>query len=449
MYHSTSFFTAIKKIMSLINDRFIDHGSRVAYICYRMSLCDSDCPAEDLTKLVRAALVHDIGACKTEEIEDLLHFEVTNSLPHSVYGYLFIKYFSSISSLADVILYHHLPYENAKIHTLAHEKYIFRIHLADRIDILAHWYNDRDSILYAIESRVGIAFSPEEFALFQEADARYNILAHIEDGSYEKELAEYYNGLTFSAREIENLIKMLAFTIDFRSEQTITHTIQVAHFAKLLGAKSGLSAEMQEKLYFAGLLHDFGKIKVPVAILEKNGPLTESEWPVMKHHAQWTREILDRLVTDEIRELAARHHEKLNGSGYPERLTEEQLSYPERLMAVADITSALAGKRSYKEKMPREVIVSILEEMTQEGLLDKRATELMTKHYEEFIAAAAGETGEAARRYEALKSEYATLINRYKSLDDQFYATNEQLFADLTASEQLRGIYLVPHRAQD
>ena len=95
------------------------------------------------------------------------------------------------------------------------------------------------------------------------------------------------------------------------------------------------------------MFHDLGKIGIPLEILENPGRLTLEDMAVMKTHVEKTAVILNGWVSEEIRDLALRHHEKLNGTGYPDGLSASQLTLPQRILAVADIFSALTGERSY------------------------------------------------------------------------------------------------------
>ena len=428
-------FNIIKTVMSLINDKFIDHGIRVAYICHMMSLCEGVLDSHELRMLTSSALFHDIGAYKTEEVEDLMHFDVVNSLPHSVYGYLFTKYLSPISSHAEVILYHHMPYEDSHMHRSKYMHYAQRMYLADRIDISALLDGNNEAVIKTVEKSSGTLFSPYEIDLFIRADKKYGIINALRDYDCESYMRDYYNNLHMTSEELFRLVKMLVFTIDFRSEQTVTHTIQVADFSRTFGSLFSLPANDQNNLYYAGLLHDFGKIKVPVQILEKNGPLDNDEWPVMKRHAQWTREIVSSFASADITEIAARHHEKLNGSGYPDNLLADDITFPQRIMAVADIASALSSKRSYKNPMPKENVIAILQKMADNNQLDSTIVNAFEANYEHFMDRSSNDYQETGRCYEALRSEYSSLINKYTSLDDKFYKTSEHLFADLAATK--------------
>lgn len=398
-----------------------------------MSLCEGILNGRELRMLTSSALFHDIGAYKTEEVEDIMHFDVANSLPHSVYGYLFTKYLSPISSHAEVILYHHMPYEDSHMHHSSYMKYAQRMHLADRIDISALMGGSNEAAIRAVETSSGKLFSPYEIELFIRADKQYGIINTLRNNDCEAFLRDYYNNLHMTSEEIFQLVKMLVFTIDFRSEQTVTHTIQVAGFSRTFGDIFSLPESDQYTLYYAGLLHDFGKIKVPVHILEKTGPLDKDEWPIMKRHAQWTREIVGGMASADITEIAARHHEKLNGSGYPDNLRADDITFPQRIMAVADIASALLSERSYKDPMPKENVIEILNKMANNNQIDSTIVNAFQANYEHFMDRSSHDYQKTGCCYEALRSEYSALIKKYTSLDDKFYKTSKHIFADLAS----------------
>ena len=124
-------------------------------------------------------------------------------------------------------------------------------------------------------------------------------------------------------------------------------------------------------MYLAGALHDIGKVAVGNEILEKLGRLTEDEFAVMKHHAAYTYYILSGVDDfDEIRDWAAFHHERLDGTGYPFGKTATELNTQERMMACIDIYQALTESRPYKQGMPHEKACEILRDMANKGWLD-------------------------------------------------------------------------------
>jgi HD-GYP domain-containing protein (c-di-GMP phosphodiesterase class II) len=133
-----------------------------------------------------------------------------------------------------------------------------------------------------------------------------------------------------------------------------------------------LTDEFCEDVVNSAPLHDIGKIQVPDAILNKPGKLTDEEFDIMKTHAAAGGEIIDQAIAavseedsgylKEARNLAAYHHEKWNGKGYPDGLSGEEIPLSARIMAVADVFDALVSKRSYKDGFPFEKAVGIIEE---------------------------------------------------------------------------------------
>ena len=121
----------------------------------------------------------------------------------------------------------------------------------------------------------------------------------------------------------------------------------------MLAQQLGLSPAAQRTLRLAALLHDVGKIGIPDDILRKPGPLSAEEFEVIKHHIN----IADHLIVDiphadEVRKLVRSHHERWDGSGYPQRLNGEQIPYLARILSVADAFSAITMDRPYRRALP-------------------------------------------------------------------------------------------------
>ena len=142
----------------------------------------------------------------------------------------------------------------------------------------------------------------------------------------------------------------------------------------------GYDDETCDKMYLAGALHDVGKIAIGNEILEKPARLTYEEFAKMKNHAGYTYMILSNVNGfEEIRDLAAFHHERLDGSGYPFGKKADELNQLQRIMACADIYQALTEKRPYKDGMSHEKACSILKEMAEKNWIDKEITDVICK----------------------------------------------------------------------
>lgn len=167
-------------------------------------------------------------------------------------------------------------------------------------------------------------------------------------------------------KTFDSLIEALAISIDARHTLTGSHTQRVTLYAVQLAEAVGLDAENVEIIRIASLLHDVGKIGIPDEILKKPGTFTDEEFAIMKKHATISREILEKICfppsQQRIPEIAGGHHEKWNGRGYPQGLAGNEIPLGSRIIALADVYDALTSKRDYREAMPTEQALKILEE---------------------------------------------------------------------------------------
>ena len=146
--------------------------------------------------------------------------------------------------------------------------------------------------------------------------------------------------------------KNLVQLTDIRLHDTYTfaHSVNVAILSSLLGVLLKLSREEQLKLTLGGLLHDIGKVTVPYEILTKAGHLSDNEWSVMQGHPEAGRQRLKKMFPNDtlLSTIALQHHERFDGSGYPNHLKGEQIHRYGRIVAIADVYDALTSVRPYK-----------------------------------------------------------------------------------------------------
>jgi len=123
----------------------------------------------------------------------------------------------------------------------------------------------------------------------------------------------------------------------------------VAKYAKNLALEIGLNNKTQERVYAGALFHDVGKVLIPRNILNKNSPLNNTEWEIMKKHSFAGYYILQNTLLNNIRDIALFHHEKWNGTGYPIGLKKDEIPIESRIVSICDVFEALIAKRVYKE----------------------------------------------------------------------------------------------------
>ena len=154
----------------------------------------------------------------------------------------------------------------------------------------------------------------------------------------------------------KSTLRTLAASIDARDPLTAGHSEKVTEYALGICEEMGVALEYREVVRVAALLHDYGKIAVPDSILKKPGKLSPAEQDAVKAHALKTREILEQITFEgafkEVPAIAAAHHEKLDGSGYPLGLKAEEIPLGAQIIGVADFFEAITAKRHYREPMP-------------------------------------------------------------------------------------------------
>lgn len=152
-------------------------------------------------------------------------------------------------------------------------------------------------------------------------------------------------------------VQALAGAIDAKDRYTKGHSTRVAEYSVLIAGEYGWEKEEIDKLRYAALLHDVGKIGIPDAVLNKPGRLTDVEFGVIKSHTITGYEILSNISTVESAvDVARHHHERFDGNGYPDKLSGENISEMARMVCIADSYDAMNSKRIYRNPLSKEVI---------------------------------------------------------------------------------------------
>jgi len=399
----------------------MNHGEITGYILYKMmeyenTYTEQHYTEQELVDYTMLGILHDIGLYKEDNVKNVSDFETKNLWPHSIYGFLFLKYLSPMGDKAEIVLYHHLDYNR---HSLIQSRYmhiIDMLSLADKMDTFLHLKDEKLEHDYFAKYR-DIKFSGAAMDIFQKAQKRYGITENLVNGKYREELDVLLARRAFSEQYKRGFLEMLVYTIDFRSEHTVIHTLATVNFAEQLGRQARLSGKDLRDLHYGALLHDLGKIAIPLNILESTGRLSDDEMKVMKAHVRITEMILEGVVDDAVLQIAVRHHEKLDGTGYHRGLTAADLTLPQQIIAVADILSALYGKRSYKEAFSKEKILDIMNSDADRGKINKNVVAGLERNYDNIIGEFEKEKENTIGLYLKIKEQYAVMIERFKQFD--------------------------------
>jgi putative two-component system response regulator len=161
------------------------------------------------------------------------------------------------------------------------------------------------------------------------------------------------------------IVQRLGLASEYKDNETGLHVIRMSHFSRVLGLAAGMSEQQADDLLHAAPMHDVGKIGIPDRILQKPGPLDPDEWKVMQGHSAIGAEIIGehgRGMLALARNIALTHHEKWDGSGYPNGLAGEAIPLEGRIAAIADVFDALTSVRPYKKAWTEEAALAYLVE---------------------------------------------------------------------------------------
>ena len=379
----------ISKAGDLINKELENHHQQVAYLAYKIAE-QLGLPISDKKDLIIAGLLHDIGALSINERLELIENEPTTANNHAFRGASLLMDFSPLKNAADIIRYHHIPWNNGQglafnggqIPMLSHI-----LHIADRVAVLidknSNILGQVDKIKNIISSKSGSYFASKLVDAFMQISTREYIWLDLVNSSLLSVLPKnVFDTLELNLDELINLTKIFSRIIDFRSHFTANHSAGVANAAAKLAELAGFAQDECKMMLEAGNLHDLGKLAVRKEILEKPGKLTPEEFNEVKTHTYHTYRLLDSIRGFEtINKWASYHHEKLNGTGYPFRLTAESIPLGSRIMAVADVFTAVSEDRPYRKGMRREQVIELLRSMADNRSLCANVVALLIDNY--------------------------------------------------------------------
>ena len=181
------------------------------------------------------------------------------------------------------------------------------------------------------------------------------------------EMVGYIGRLERAEQEMKTLqretIQRLSLAAEFRDDDTPRHVQRVSRYCSLIAERSGETSERCELIGIAGAMHDVGKIGIPDVILMKPGPLTDEEWDTMKRHCEIGHRLLSGTnseVLNTAATVALTHHERIDGSGYPQGLRGEEIPIEGRITAIADVFDALTSHRVYSRAVSANTAMTMM-----------------------------------------------------------------------------------------
>lgn len=399
----------------LIDRRLMDHGSKTAYIFCKMLELTGKYEKFEIADFAILGLLHDIGAYKTDNLNDMLKFEAKEYLPHSIYGYLFMKYLSPLEEQSKIILYHNTDYSMMEKIDYVYKEEASFLNLAEKVAI---YFNALGSA-YApnmFDKFAGRKFSPRALELYKQAIEQFDILKKLSSETYLKEMEEIVDYAIFSDAEIDKYLSMLMYCTGFRSENSVIDTVTTVCICKELGKYMNCSKQELRMLYYGALVHDIGMLAIPKSIIDAARKLTPEELARMRTHVEIVENLLDGRMAKEVADIATAHHERGDGSGYSKGLTGQDINIMQAILQVADTVTGMTNKRSYRLPFPKEKVISILLEDSLKGKYRQDVVDVIVTYYDDIMGIVANESQEILSTHRKLREQFEQVYRNLKPM---------------------------------
>ncbi len=393
-YDLNEIIYSLTKAVDGVNPNFNYHSRMVAYTA--LSLFERCNIRDELKETVfLSALLHDIGFVKLyqHELKSFLMDLPCFSYQHEDVGARLIKKYKQISHLYYYIKNHHKKCSEFDSEENDNSIITQILNLADRIsinfaiecDCYFSISKSKNRIIEFVKNNKRVIFSDYVSDLFLDelanVDEFWFTLFSIKDFCYQK-IKDIFALQPKYINEIEliEITQLFGEIIDNHSQFTKCHSLFVANISYLIGCYFNFSEREKNMLYMSGYLHDIGKIYVPKEILDKPSKLNSEEREIIKLHPFFTNNVLSDISSfNEVREIASNHHERLDGTGYPRRLKQKDISIYTRILTIADIMASYLENRPYREALSFDDTIDLLVKEGKEGKIDGEIVDRIRK----------------------------------------------------------------------
>ncbi|MDE6619810.1 MAG: HD domain-containing protein [Lachnospiraceae bacterium] len=374
----------IYETIRLMDKTMAHHSMRVSYIMSKMLETQGTYEKYEIADFMVLALLHDIGANRTDDVRKPLTFEAKNPMSHSVYGYLFMRYLSPLEEQSKMILYHHMDYSKTKDMDY---KYQFELEVLKVAEVMDIWQRSFGAKFdyRLIDKYSGTKYDPRVCQLLAKTVEEHDIFTRIRDASYKEAYSESLEYVLLSDVEKEKYLKMLMYCIGLKNEQMVSETVATIYVCRELGRKLKLSELDKNEVYYAALLHDIGMLAIPSGLLDAPRAFSDEEKNLIKTHVDIMEKTLENKLSKEIIRIAAGHHERFDGSGYPRGLKASVMGQKEAILQISEqVVNAMEAK-PYREAHTKEEIVDELNNGIISGKYEGIVADTFLKHYDEIM----------------------------------------------------------------
>ncbi|ABP67870.1 metal dependent phosphohydrolase [Caldicellulosiruptor saccharolyticus DSM 8903] len=366
-----------------------EHAPKVTYISLQIAK-QLQIEKNETKKIYYASFLHDIGITVSDNNFYASHVDIQLAKNHCLLGYEFVRKLPLDEEISEIIKYHHDFYNGSgafgydyRVLPLASQI----INLADQIDISMNWSNPYylqvDDLKEWVKKNKGILFNPFIVDAFLDIADKDKFWLDLYNPQLRQIILELLpdEEVYFDIKTMLKFSEAVALLIDNKSKFTHLHSQGLSEVVFEIAKIMGLDHETSNKLKIAGYLHDLGKMVVPNEILNKVGKLTKEEFYIIKSHPYYTKLILDQIPVfkGEISNWAGNHHERIDRSGYPEKLGKDELSLLDRVVGICDVYQALIEDRPYRKGLGQKEALSIIYDMVKNELFLEEEFELLRR----------------------------------------------------------------------
>lgn len=384
---SKNLFLLICDALNLMDKSLVKHGTRVSYIMSRMLECKGGYEKFEIADFMLLAVLHDIGAYKTDDVRKPLSYEAKNVLPHSIYGYLFLKYLSPLTEQSKMILYHHVDTSKIQGIDYAYLEETEILKVAEITDIWMRAFGDKFDY-HMLEKYKGTKFSEKAIALLYEAVEKYDIFTKLADGTYQQEFEESLEYILLSDEEKDKYIRMLMYCTGLKDEEMVANTIETICVCRELAAKMRLSEMDKNEIYYGALLHDLGMLTIPTNLLNAPRKLEDSEINLIRTHVNIITQLLQGRVSKNIIDIVEAHHERFDGSGYPKGLKGGSMNEKQAILQIAETVVNMSVDKPYRKAYSKEEIMEELNNGIVDGKFEGIVADTLMKNYDDIMTKA-------------------------------------------------------------
>ena len=355
----------MERALDDVDSRLIGHGKRVAYLVYKVLKPQNIFNSKELHDICALALLHDIGAYKTEEVDRMVAFETVDVWEHSVYGYMFLKYLSPLSLWAPIILFHHGESELVKkrLKNPKHQMLAQLIHLCDRADILSLQEDGNQEFIRYINQKREVKYREDVVKIYIEAKIDINKIFHemLRDGDFE----DFLYHAPLSTTETKQYLQMTLYSIYFINEHKMNQAYASNRRPASFNRFFNLNKREVERIIENRFIKNLEEIEIPKKIVKS------------------------------VKEMNVGSM-KLNN-----------YNFLEDIFMLADLFDSVYESKSYKDSCSKEMVVGILSDLIARQGLKPNIVALIIEEYDNIVEKSRKVKPSALEIYKTVEKPFA------------------------------------------